>query len=182
MTALSPPPEAVLATFDLAQLVADHQAEVWRYLRYLGADAEDADDLTQETFLTLRPAKFQQRSRAETASYLRSVARNQLLMFRRLQGREINTVEMEAAESLWAEANQAGGVPAIVEALRDCLQHLEGRARQAIDLFYHDRLGRTEIGQRLNLKPDGVKALLRRTRDVLRSCVERHMNNQTQRS
>ena len=36
---------------DLAELVREHQADVWRYLRYLGADGHDADDLTQETFL-----------------------------------------------------------------------------------------------------------------------------------
>ena len=34
---------------DLASLVREHQADVWRYLRYLGAAADDADDLTQET-------------------------------------------------------------------------------------------------------------------------------------
>ena len=38
---------------DAASLVRTHQAAVWRYLRYLGADEALADDLTQDTFLKL---------------------------------------------------------------------------------------------------------------------------------
>ena len=86
------------SSLDLAGIIDRHQADVWRYLRYLGADSNDADDLTQETFLALNRAKFQHRSNGETAAYLRTIARNQLLMFRRLQGREIDTVQLEAAE------------------------------------------------------------------------------------
>jgi DNA-directed RNA polymerase specialized sigma24 family protein len=59
-----------------------------------------------------------------------------------------------------------------LDALRECVDGLAGRARQAIELFYHDDLGRTDIAQRLEMTEDGVKSLLRRTRDVLRRCVE----------
>jgi DNA-directed RNA polymerase specialized sigma24 family protein len=58
------------------QLVRMHQASVWRYLRYLGASAELADDLTQETFLQLLRAPFVEQSPASTAAWLRTVARN----------------------------------------------------------------------------------------------------------
>ncbi len=40
--------------FDFAGLVRTHQVGVWRYVRFLGAEAAEADDLTQETFLALR--------------------------------------------------------------------------------------------------------------------------------
>jgi DNA-directed RNA polymerase specialized sigma24 family protein len=53
------------------------------------------------------------------------------------------------------------------------LQEIDGRARQAIDQAYRDRLSRTEIAQNLEMTPDGVKSLLRRTREVLRQCIER---------
>ena len=46
---------------DVIRLVQQHQAEVWRYLRFLGATAELADDLTQETFLQLLRAPFEDR-------------------------------------------------------------------------------------------------------------------------
>lgn len=166
MTAVSEQTEV-----DLADLVHEHQANVWRYLRFLGATAADADDLTQETFLTVCRSQFDERSEHETAAYLRTVARNQLLMARRRQGREINTVELESAEQVWAAA---GDMDDYLAALADCLERVDGRARMALDLLYRDRRSRTDIATELDMKPDGVKTLLRRTRDVLRDCIQRH--------
>src|SRR6478735_4276856 len=102
----SPPPASDASpAFDLARLVERHQAGVWRYVRFLGADAAEADDLTQETFLALARAEFVERDERQTAGYLRVVARNQLLVLRRKQHREISTVDLEAADSVWAAAS-----------------------------------------------------------------------------
>ncbi len=171
MTTVSEPTEV-----RLEELVHQYQADVWRYLRYLGAKAADADDLTQETFLAVARSTFEERSPAETAGYLRTVARNQLLMARRRQGREVNTVELEAAEQVWSANVGSAGMDGYLAALADCLQHVDGRARQAIDQAYRDRRSRVEIARNLQMKPDGVKSLLRRTRELLRQCIERKSN------
>jgi RNA polymerase sigma-70 factor (ECF subfamily) len=160
---------------DLASLVREHQADVWRYLRYLGAAAEDADDLTQETFLTVARAPFDQRSRAETAGYLRTAARNQLLMLRRKQGRQICTVELAAAEDVWAEAAPRGSLEDFLDALGMCCETLAGRTREVVDRFYRDGQGREEIAVEFEMSVDGIKSLLRRTRASLRECVERRI-------
>lgn len=178
MAIVSEQTEVVLAganfsKFDLAALVDLHQAEVWRYLRYLGAEASDADDLTQETFLALSRSKFEQRSTSETAAYLRTVARRQLLMHRRSQGREVDTVQLEAAEQVWATSVNESSMDTMLATLTDCLETLDGRARKAVDLFYRDRQGRTEIAKALDMKREGVKTLLRRTREILRDCIQR---------
>jgi len=162
-----------LAAADLAHLVEKHQADVWRYLRYLGAEAADADDLTQETFLATSRASFEQRSPSETAAYLRTVARNQLLMFRRSQGRAVDTVRLESAEQVWVEMVPDAGMGGLLATLTECLKSIDGRAREAIHMFYRDGLSRTALATALNMKPDGVKTLLRRTRDALRNCIER---------
>jgi RNA polymerase sigma-70 factor (ECF subfamily) len=166
--------------FDLARLVERHQAGVWRYARFLGADSSEADDLTQETFLAIARSNFAERDDRQTAGYLRAVARNQLLALRRKQNREIGTVELEAAESVWAAvAGPDGSFAGYLDALSDCLTHLEGRAREAVDLHYREAAGREVIANRLGTQPDGVKTLLRRTRQVLRECIERKLRNET---
>ena len=99
-------------------------------------------------------------------------------MLRRFQGREIETVELESAEKVWAETVDSSSFDTVLETLRDCLKTLDGRTRQAIDLFYRDRLGRTEMAEALEMKPEGVKTLLRRTRDALRKCIERKSSGQ----
>ena len=45
-----------------------------------------------------------------------------------------------------------------------------------MDLQYRVESSREAIAAALDMKPDGVKTLLRRTRQVLRECVERKLN------
>jgi RNA polymerase sigma-70 factor, ECF subfamily len=175
MAAVSDPPQQA---FDLARLVQEHQADVWRYLRFLGAPQEDADDLTQETFLSVARTPFALRSRGETAAYLRTAARNQLLMLRRRQGRQVGTVDLAAAEDAWAEAAVDGCFNEFLDALNQCCETLTGRAREAVDRFYRDGRSREELAAELEMGVDGVKSLLRRTRAVLRDCVERRLGRQ----
>lgn len=178
MTAVSDPPRV---EFDLEVLVREHQADVWRYLRFLGAVADDADDLTQETFLAIARAPFELRSRGETSAYLRTAARNQLLMLRRRQGRQATTVELTAAEEVWAATTPDGDSGAVMEALSACYESLNGRARDAIDRFYRRDEKREQIAAALDVSIDGVKSLLRRTRTSLRECIERRVKGRQQR-
>src|SRR4051795_8801330 len=139
MTAIDQQPPRTDKPADLASLVRQHQAGVWRYVRFLGADPTEADDLTQETFLAAARGQFVERDERQTAGYLRVVARNQLLALRRRQNREVGTVELEAADSVWAAAaGSDGSLASYLDGLRECLEQLEGRSRQAIDLHYQE--------------------------------------------
>ena len=60
-----------------------------------------------------------------------------------------------------------------------CLEKLAGRAKQSIELQYQQGLGREEVADTLGMSPDGVKTLLRRTRQKLRECIERNMDRGT---
>jgi len=171
---------APTGSVNLAALIEHHQASIWRYLRYLGTDCTEAADLTQETFLAFARARFAERDGRQTAGYLRTVARNQLLALRRKQNREISTVELQAADSVWAAAaGTSSDLIGYLDALRECVGELDGRCREAIDMHYRDGLGREAIAERLEMKPDGIKTLLRRTRQSLRECVERKLKRES---
>ncbi|MCB9876840.1 MAG: sigma-70 family RNA polymerase sigma factor [Planctomycetes bacterium] len=160
-----------IAEADVVRLVQQHQAEVWRYLRFLGASAELADDLVQEAFLQLLRAPFEQRSDAATAGWLRTVARN--LFVRAFRRPPFQLAELDEIEATWnGFARDDGGERSLVH-LRECLEGIDGRAREALRLNYEERRSRREIGERLGVGEQGVKSLLRRTRAVLRECVER---------
>ena len=157
------------------ELVQAHQAGIWRYLRYLGATDSAAEDLAQETFIEMVSRPFEQRSHHETASYLRTIARHQFLRARRREGRSVSLDEVEIAEEIWNRLASDGG-DELLDALDDCLEHINGRARKAIDLHYREESSREEIARQLEMKPDGVKTLLRRARATLRECVERRVD------
>ena len=115
---------------EVVRLVQAHQAEVWRYLRYLGASAELADDLTQDTFLQLLRAPFAVRSPQQTAGWLRTVARN--LFVRAFRRPPFELAELETMEAAWSgfAGDDAGGEA--LARLRGCLERLDGRARDAV--------------------------------------------------
>ena len=162
-------------TIDWETLVRRYQATVWRYLRYLGADPTEADDLTQETFFAVAKSSFESRSPDETAAYLRTAARHQLLMARRRDRRRVSTVGLSAADQVWASEVGNGGWDDYLSELNKCWTALGGRARRAIDLFYRDGARRELVARELDMTTDGIKTLLRRTRQLLRACVERNV-------
>lgn len=166
MTMVRTVPEATVV-----RLVQRHQAEVWRYLRFLGASTELADDLTQETFLQLLRTRFKERDDAATAGWLRTVARH--LYIKSFRRPPFDLAEVEQLEAVWQGFAQDDGGDEQLERLRACVQQLSGRARDALRLCYEERRSRRDIAERLGIGEDGVKSLLRRTRELLRNCVER---------
>lgn len=174
-----PPQQSPVETqLDVSRLVREHQAGLWRYLRVLGCPADDAEDVTQETFLAVLTRPFQDYNRQATAAYLRQVARNLFVSRRR---RAVSCVELDEAEAAWLHwAGQDDGEE-LLTALRECLQVLTERARQALDLrfgLHHEdtkNASRAQIAGALGLSEDGAKNLLQRAKQQLRECIERKM-------
>jgi len=158
---------------EAARIVQQHQAEVWRYLRYLGASAELCDDLLQETFLQYLRAPYEDRGDAARSGWLRTVARN--LYLRSFRKPVLTVQQLDEAELAWRDFTRGDGGAEWLAALRECVQGLDGRAQQAVQLQYQERASRQRIGEVLGIGDDGVKSLLRRVRDTLRKCVERRL-------
>ncbi len=153
-------------------LIQRHQTQLWRYLRFLGCEAEQAEDLTQESFLVFfeKPAAF--REEVAVAPYLRGIARNLFLKALRQKARDPVLFDVEASEAAWEDFSREDEGTAYLDALKACLELLEGKQRAVIELRYQDGWSRARIGQEIGMGEQGVKSLLRRTRYLLRGCVE----------
>lgn len=160
-----------MAPLDLETLVRNHHGGLWRYLRLLGCTREQADDLTQETFLVVIRKGFEAIEPAATNAYLRKTARFLFLNARRNM-RTRREVDLDAAEDVAREHLNDGG-DAYVNALRRCIDELRGRARDAVTAVYREQRPQAEVAQALGMKENGLKTLLQRTREVLRACIER---------
>src|SRR5437763_1751464 len=119
--------------FDPVRLVQDHQAGVWRYLRALGCEPAQADDLTQETFLIVLKRPFQDYNPAATAAYLRKVARNLFITQYRQGSRFSEIKNIEEFELTWCEWFGDDNGEEMLAALRHCLAGLTNRARMALE-------------------------------------------------
>lgn len=164
----------------LAALVERHQASVWRYLRLLGADDHEADDLMQECFVVCAQRMQAGDPVQAPAAFLRGVARNLLLGSRRRDRRRPPTVQWLDAVDEFVAAQPQAIEDERIDALKVCVQKLSGRVREAVQWHHVEGLGREEVARRLGMGLNGVKSLLSRARDSLRECVERVQRKESQ--
>lgn len=141
----------------------------------LGATPDEADDLLQEAFLVLwRRGRFEDRGSEAAAAFVRQTGKNLLLRRRRDRGRH-EALIVELAERRWRRDRGRDDGESWLTALRGCLAALQPRAREAVLRSY--RGDRDGAAAALGLSPNGLKTLLQRARQALRSCVERRLGN-----
>ena len=157
---------------DLEVLVESQQRNIWRYLRYLGCEPADAEDLTQEAFLAVlrKPPTLQDSS--VLASYLRTVARHLFISRLRKARIEPRFQDLDEADRVWTRYEGEDEGDTYRRALRECGEELSDKDRTALRLRYGDRASRNGMAREFGLTPDGIKTLLRRIRDRLRLCIE----------
>lgn len=163
---------------EFAALIDGHQRMVWRYLRLLGADAHEADDLMQDTFVCAAEGLRRGERLHAPAAFLRGVARNLLLGARRRTRRRPPTEPWLDAVDRHVEARPDVLSDDRLEALRRCLERLSGRARLAIETHHLEGASVEATARRLGIGIEGVRSLLRRTREVLRDCAIRQLGEQ----
>jgi len=159
------------AAADAEAFVREHQAGIWRYLRLLGASAEDADDLLQETLLRYLRRRF---APGNATAVLRTIARGLWVdRHRWLRRRRVVRWADEVDSALAATPDGDEGI--WLEALGRCRARLTDRAQRALDLAYRDGRGRQEIASELGIAANTVRNLLAATRDALRQCIEKRI-------
>ncbi|MEZ6037673.1 MAG: sigma-70 family RNA polymerase sigma factor [Planctomycetota bacterium] len=158
---------------ELATLIDTHQHAVWRYLRLLGADADEADDLMQEAFLAVDAALRRGDVLRDAGAFLRGAARNLLLAARRKARRDPIAGQWADAVDAFVTTAPEALEDARLERLRRCLAQLGGRAREAVQLHHCDGASLDETARRMELGLEGARSLLARARRALRDCIER---------
>jgi RNA polymerase sigma-70 factor (ECF subfamily) len=160
------------AGYDPVRLIEQHQAGVWRYLRALGCDPTDADDLTQDVFVAVLQRPFHDYNQVATAAYLRRTAYNMFVTVQRRLGRQRTVNNFDQMDAEWTRWVVDDSGEALIEALRECLEGLTERARNALRMRFANGESRANIADSLGLKPNGAKNLMQRAKQQLRRCIE----------
>ena len=155
---------------DRELLVRTHLRGVWRYLRFLGCDRAQADDLTQETFMVFLRKPFTFVAIEATSGYLRGIAR-----YVYLEARRQKTGDFDGLDRVFTDYARQSDGDEYLEALRECEQTLAGHTRQAVRMHYGEALTQLEVADELGMKENGVKTMLQRARRHLRECIERRL-------
>ena len=159
-------------TLHVQQLFVQHQGAIKGFILSLRPDFAEAQDILQETFLTVTRKSVEFQAGSNFVAWSFSIARFKVLESARAHRRETELSE-EVLDALAAEAPPQEASEEHLFALRACLDRLAPRAREVVRLRYHEEQPPGAIAARLAWGVNAVHVALARARVALRQCVEK---------
>jgi RNA polymerase sigma factor (sigma-70 family) len=155
-------------------LVRRHFSAVYRFFQRRTAPAE-AEDLTQRTFEVVLDKDASFSGRGSFRSYLFGVARNQLLMHLRKEGRKAGREVPVDGTQPGPSFSPSGQVAAKQEqkVLLRAMRTLPIDQQIALELFYWEGLSNAEVASVLDVRPTTITTRLWRARDLIREALSR---------
>ena len=160
------------------QYFVRHQQEIYAYILTLVPNRHDADDLFQEA-LTVMWHKFDQfEPGTNFVAWAIQIARFLILDYRRRKAsdRQVQLCD-EALEAL------AQGMPAVqdrmaerLEVLRQCLSHLDDRAKRLVKMRYERNTPLRDMATALELSIRQVQRTLASINGILLRCMRRGLS------
>lgn len=149
------------------------QPTVSAFIGSLVRDFRDRDDVLQETAVAVIESFDRYDPARPFIAWALGVARNQVGLYLRRRGRDRLVFDPAAVDQLAVAFEGIDGSELRrLDRLQDCLQRLDGRARELCELRYRDDLKPAAIAERANTSANNVAKALQRIRDRLRECIE----------
>lgn len=159
-------PNANGARGEIDRLIAEHHRALYRYAYRLAGREADAEDLTQQTFVTAQQKIHQLRDPAKVRSWLFTVLRNCFLKSHRKQ-RPLSAGDLELEIDAIAEP-----IPEAPQIDRQDLQAavdlLPDEFKLVVVMFYFEERSYKEIAAELKIPPGTVMSRLARAKGRLR--------------
>lgn len=140
-----------------------------------------AEEVLQEAFVSVwHHAGSYETAKSQPMTWLTAIVRNRCLD--QLRRRELDTVTMTNDDDDSKEFDLPSGDPSPVEMLlagaeaqsvRNCVETLEGGAKQAIALAFYQGLSHAELADHMRQPLGTVKSWVRRGLERLKGCLDR---------
>lgn len=161
-----------------AELLRAHHTQLFGYLYAMVRNANDAEDLYQETSVVLWSKFAEYEEGTSFFAWALATARYKLLNFQRTRKRRWQfTAELHSQLNDVFEELDPGLLEARLEALKDCKEKLPDEDRRFLDLCYGSDVSFRETADRLGRTPKSVYRMLDRIRDALLDCIERRIGD-----
>jgi RNA polymerase sigma-70 factor (ECF subfamily) len=167
-----PTPALDMARFH--ELYVEHQREIYKHIFALLPHPADADDVFQDTCLTILRKSDQFRPESSFLHWACQIARFEALNYRRRMQADKLRFNAETLDAIDAArlASSDESQPRR-EALHGCVDELKPDDRELIIERYRSGATAEEMATRLGRSPHSVRKSIRRIRNMLRVCIER---------
>jgi RNA polymerase sigma-70 factor (ECF subfamily) len=159
-------------TLAVQGLFVQHHSALQVFILALVPDFNTAQDVLQETFLTITSKAHEFTPETNFLNWARAIARYKVLQATSVRRGE--TLSATAMESLCAVE-----IPETddrrIETLNTCIEKLAPHARRVIELRYQGSHSPPEIARLIGWATKAVNVALSRARSALRDCVARKL-------
>jgi RNA polymerase sigma-70 factor, ECF subfamily len=155
-------------------LFLQYQPAIRGFVLSMITDFSLADDVMQETFLTVTKKASSFEIGTSFAAWAKTIARFKVL--EAIRARRFETLSEEVLEALCAEPREfAEDADERIALLRGCLDQLAPQARRSINYRYQNEHMPPQIASLMGCTVQSVNVTLSRARTFLRECVQRRM-------
>lgn len=158
-------------TLAVQQLFVRHQSAIRAFIMSLVPKFSEADDVLQETFLTITEKAGQFAAGTNFLAWACTIARLKVLEAQRRGGKQI--LSPAVVDALVASMPAEALDDHRLSTLSDCFDRLPPRQRKAIELRYYRDQSPPQIAEQLSQTLNSVNVVLSKARAALRECVER---------
>ena len=154
------------------ELLEIHHRDIFAYLRRLCGNRQDAEDLTQQTFLKVWSSLDRFAGRSEFSTWLYRIAHNTYIDWRRGGPGGAR----HYPDAWWGECVDANPGPftdaadrQMAQRLYEAVDQLEDDQKYVVHLHYYQQLSLQQTAQVLNVATSTVKYRLREVLTILRT-------------
>lgn len=146
------------------------------FVRSMVRDEHHAEDVLQKVAINAA-TKFEQYDRdREFAHWLIGIAKRQVAQHFREFQRDRHTFDQSLVDQLVdAYADVADELPDQAVALKVCIQKLNDRGKDIVDMRYQQNLKPAQIADRVGTSSTAITSLLHRIRKSLEGCVKKQL-------
>lgn len=159
-------------------LFVRHENSIRAFVRSLQPSLADADDVMQETFLTISRKSSTFEPGSNFLAWACGIARFKVLENFR-QRKRANILSEAAIIALTEDAPSPESLREKENALEGCLEMLTPKVRDLLWRRYSRRQSSTEMAAAAGMTSTAVRVALTKARKVLRDCINTHLQ-QTQ--
>lgn len=166
------------ATEAVQLLFVRHENSIRAFVKSLQPSLSDADDVMQETFLTISRKSSTFEPDSNFLAWACGIARLKVLENFR-QRKRANVLSEAAIIALTEDAPPPESLREKEDALQGCLESLTPKVRDLLWRRYSRRQSSTEMAAAAGMTSTAVRVALTKARKALRDCINTHLQ-QTQ--
>jgi RNA polymerase sigma-70 factor (ECF subfamily) len=160
-------------TEQFAVLWVKSQSTIAAFIHSLMPDFHQAEEVLQRVAVTLVRKFDQYDAQRPFAAWAIGMAKYEVLYYRRERATDRHLFDDEIVDRIAISYQRfVDDADPFREALERCLDQVDGRSKQALQLRYAQGLKSAAVAREMRLSSGAVRMLLCRVRQLLRACIE----------